>query len=196
MIVGKNIVLIQGHPDANGQHFGHALAEAYCEGAIDSSHQVKVLDVAKMDFPLLRTAEEFQDGHVVDDIKKSQLAIQAADHLVIIYPLWLGTMPALLKAFIEQVFRPGFALSYEEDTWPKQLLTNKTARIIITMGMPALAYRWFYGAHSLKSLERNILKFCGVKPVKDTVIGMVEAMPNSKREWWIRKVNQLGQKGF
>ena len=39
------------------------------------------------------------------------------------------------------------------------------------MGMPVLAYRWWFGAHSLKSLERNILKFAGIRPVKESLFG-------------------------
>ena len=56
----------------------------------------------------------------------------------------------------------------------KRLLTGKTARIVVTMGMPAFVYRWYFGGHSLKSLERNILRFVGIRPVRESLIGMVE----------------------
>src|SRR5690606_30737959 len=110
---------------------------------------VREIDVAELDFPLLRTQSDFKDGPVPADIAAAQSAIAAADHVVIIYPLWLGTMPALLKAFFEQTFRPGFAFEYlPKGRWRKNL-TGKSARIVITMGMPAFAYRWFFRAHSL-----------------------------------------------
>ncbi|MER3481104.1 MAG: hypothetical protein C4327_11660 [Meiothermus sp.] len=103
-----------------------------------------------------------------------------------------GMMPALLKAFFEQVFRPGFALGYAESgKMPKKLLTGRTARIIITMGMPAFIYRWYFGAHGLKSLKRSILKLSGVGPIKDNLIGMVESMDGAKREQWIEKKRGL-----
>jgi putative NADPH-quinone reductase len=105
--------------------------------------------------------------------------IKNADHLLIIYPLWHGTMPALLKAFLEQIFRPGFA-----GRWRK-LFKGKSARIVVTMGMPAFIYRCHFGAHGLKNLKRNILRFCGVAPIKETLIGMVDerAMPNARNGW-------------
>jgi putative NADPH-quinone reductase len=62
------------------------------------------------------------------------------------------------------------------------------------MGMPALFYRWYYRAHSLKSLERNILTFCGVRPVHDIVIGVVEGMSRAKRKSWLARMNELGRK--
>jgi putative NADPH-quinone reductase len=59
--------------------------------------------------------------------------------------------------------------------------------------MPALAYRWFFGAHTLKSLERNILQFCGINPVHDTLIGMVEAADEPSRQEWLEKMRELGR---
>ena len=47
--------------------------------------------------------------------------------------------------------------------------------------MPALICRWYFGAHSLKSLERNILSFAGIRPNQHTLIGMIEGMSDSKR---------------
>ena len=67
---------------------------------------------------------------------------------------------AKLKGFLEQVFRPDVAYGKSESgqTWTK-LLKGKSARIIVTMGMPAPVYRWYFGAHGLKNLERNMMRF-------------------------------------
>jgi putative NADPH-quinone reductase len=104
--MGKRIVIVQGHPDPGGDRYGHALAEAYRQGAREAGHEVEILPVAELDFPLLRTKRDFDDGEAPEAIRRCQQAILAADHLVIIHPLWLGSMPALLKGFLEQVFRP------------------------------------------------------------------------------------------
>jgi putative NADPH-quinone reductase len=126
--------------------------------------------------------------------RQTQAAIAWANHLVILYPLWLGAMPALLKGFLEQVLRPGFAFEYRSKGMPKKLLTGKSARIVVTMGMPALVYRWYFGAHSLKSLERNILRFVGIGPIRASLIGMIEGK-NARREKWINKMGALGRAG-
>jgi putative NADPH-quinone reductase len=128
-------------------------------------------------------------------LEAAQQAIGWAEHLVIFYPLWLGTLPAILKGFLEQVLRPGFALDESKSGLPRGLLSGKSARIVVTMGMPALVYRWFFRAHSLKSLERNVLKFCGIGPVRETLFGMVDAASPAKREKWLARLGALGREG-
>jgi putative NADPH-quinone reductase len=195
--MGRRIVIVQGHPDPGGGRYGHALAQAYLEGAREAGHEVEILPVAELDFPLLRSKAEFEGNQPPGAIARCQQAIARADHLVIIHPLWLGSMPALLKGFLEQVFRPGFAFGKPEKPGrpgPK-LLTGKSARVIVTMGMPGFAYRWFYGAHAVKSLERNILAFTGFRPIHRTLIGMVEARDDKGRTRRLAQVRKLGLQG-
>lgn len=191
--MSKMIAIINGHPDGSPERFCHALAQAYGDGARSAGHTVHHLDVAKMDFPILRTAEDQRNGTPVESIIAAQNAIKDCDHLVIIYPLWLGTFPALLKAFFEQLFRPGFAYDDKAGGMPKKLLKGRSVRIVITMGMPALAYRWFFFAHSLRSLKRGVLKFCGLGPIRDTMFGMVEGVSDKKRKKWLDKMTIMGR---
>ncbi len=193
-VMTKRIAIIQGHPDPGGKHFLHALADSYARGATEAEHEIRTIEVARLDFLLLRTKEDFEHGTPPDAIREAQDTIAQAGHLVILYPLWLGTMPALLKAFLEQTFRPGFAADAGGPgrTWKKRL-TGRSARIVITMGMPAFIYRWYFGAHSLKSLERNILGFAGIGPVSESLIGMVEAMNDAARHQWLAKMCALGR---
>jgi len=191
----RNIVLIQGHPDPRGGRYGHALAEAYTEGARAGGHTVSVIDVAQLDFPLLRTQEDWNEAALPPSLQEAQDAIGRADHLVILFPLWLGTLPALLKGFLEQVLRPGFAIDAGGAGMWRQRLKGKSARIIVTMGMPAFVFRWYFMAHGIRSLERNILKFCGISAIRETLIGMVGAKENAARLRWLEKVRALGRGG-
>lgn len=191
--MGRRILIIQGHPDGSRRHFGHALAEAYAQGAREAGHELRMIRVAELAFPLLHTYEDFYEGKPPAVIEKCQDDVRWADHLVMIYPLWMGSMPAVLKGFIEQLFRPGFAMQPEEGgrRW-RQLLKGKSAHIVVTMGMPALVYRWYFGAHSLKSLERNILRFSGIHPIRESLVGMVESSA-AGRDKWLEKIRVLGR---
>ena len=191
----RNIVIIQGHPDNSRPHLCHALADAYRSGAVSAGFKVEEIDVAKLDFPLIRSQAEFENDDPTSCIKEAQSIISASHHIGLLYPLWLGTMPALLKGFLEQVFRYGYAIGREPNGQFSKLLTGRSARVVVTMGMPVMAYRWFFGAHSLKNLERNILKFSGIKPVRESLFGMVENVSEKKRSRWLESMRTAGANG-
>jgi len=103
----KNILIIQGHPDMSHDHLGHALAASYEKGARESGYEVRMICIANIDFPLLRTNEDFYSSGPIPVIRQCQQDIRWANHLVIFYPLWMGSMPALLKAFLSRFSAPG-----------------------------------------------------------------------------------------
>ena len=111
------------------------------------------LDVAKLEFGLLHSQAAFEKDAPPPAIMTAQDSIRWANHLVVIFPLWLGDMPAVLKAFFEQALRPGFAFTHRASGFPIQHMTGHSARIIVTMGMPALVYRWYFRAHGLEEPE-------------------------------------------
>lgn len=191
--MGKRVVLIQGHPDASTKHFCHALEDAYADGLREGGHELKRIPVAELDFPLLHSQREWEEGALPAGLKEPQEAIRWAEHLVLFFPLWLGDMPALLKGFLEQVARPGFAFSSDgKNPFGHKGLSGRSARVVVTMGMPALVYRWIYRAHSLKSLERNILAFIGIQPINETLIGMMGNLDPDKARRSLQQLRQLG----
>jgi putative NADPH-quinone reductase len=136
-------------------------------------------------------AQATKSTGLTSPVKRAQEEIARADHIVILFPLWLGAMPGLLKGFFEQVFRPGFAIAEGKRTLSPGLLKGKSARVVVTMGMPGFFYRLFFFAHSLRSLRRNILYFVGIKPVRETLIGSVENA--ASRERALETMQRLGR---
>ena len=191
----KRILLLQGHPDGGSAHLCHALAGAYAEGARDAGHEVRTVDVAHLEFPLLRSQQAWEKEPLPEGLQQAQQDIAWAEHLVLFFPLWLGDMPALLKGFLEQVARPGFAFAADEGrtAFTRKGLTGRSARVVVTMGMPALVYRWYFRAHSVKSLERNILGFVGIAPVHETLIGSVGQLAPDAAEKAFERLRRLGR---
>lgn len=193
--MSKHVLLIQGHPDTGERHFCHALEHAYGEGAMAAGHKVQHVDVAALDFPLLRSQREWQQGMLPEGLARPQAALKWADHIVLIFPLWLGDMPALLKGFLEQIARPGFAFSAEGgNPFADKRLAGRSARVVVTMGMPAAVYRWYFRAHSVRSLERNILGFVGIAPVNETLIGLVGELDSRRAGQWLARLRHLGER--
>jgi putative NADPH-quinone reductase len=192
----KRILLIQGHPDATPGHLCHALQDAYADGAVAAGHEVRQVTVAQLDFPLLRSQEAWERGLLPATLKQAQGDIGWAEHLVLFFPLWMGDMPALTKAFLEQVLRPGFAVFPDASgATGRKGLAGRSARVVVTMFMPALVYKWYFRAHSVKSLERNILGLCGVAPVRETLIGQVGQLGQKDALRQMQKLRALGAAG-
>jgi putative NADPH-quinone reductase len=191
--VGKQILVIDAHPDPARGRLVHSLADQYAKAAEAGGHLTQVVRLCDLDFPWLRSAAEFA-ARPKGMIGSQQEHFRWADHVVIIYPLWLGSMPALLKAYLEQVMRPGFAFAYVKGGLPKKLLAGKSARIVVTMGMPSLYYQLYYRSHSVRSLARNILGFVGFKPVRISLIGNVEGKA-SARQRCIEKLLTVAKRG-
>lgn len=168
-----NILIVQGHPDPSEPHLCHAIATSYQTGAEQVGHTVQFIKIAEEDIPYLRSKTQWDNDELSQVAVNGQAKIAWANHVVIIYPLWMGDVPALAKAWIEQVMRQGFAFTKTPNGWTPAL-TGKSARIIATMAMPTLAYRWFYLTHSVRSLKRNVFRFCGFGPVRFTIIGNAE----------------------
>jgi putative NADPH-quinone reductase len=180
------ILIIDGHPDAKAERFCHALAAAYEKGALSANHDVEVITIAELEVPSLRSKAESDSGVLPNlQLEAAQKSLVAAEHIVIIYPLWLGDVPAYLKAFLEHVLSPHFAF----DKNGESRFAHKSARIIVTMGMPAVFYRWYFWSHSLTSLKRNILGYVGIKSIGETLIGSVETVDHTD---WLQKVEEMG----
>lgn len=187
------VCIIQGHPDSGERHLCHAIADAYALGAKTAGARVRRIDIAGADFPLLRKPSEFPQKPP-QDIQACQEIVRASDHLAVIYPLWLGTMPALVKAFFEQLCRHDFAITNDPKSgWPKQMLKGKSARVIVTMGMPSAAYKLLFGAHGVRGFESGILGMAGIKPVRETLIGGVGALSPARSEALLARMQRLGE---
>jgi putative NADPH-quinone reductase len=189
----SKITIIQGHPDSSRQHLCHALADAYADAAAQAGHSVTRIEIADIEFPLLRTPEGFNSGTPPASLKPAVDAIVAADHIVLIFPLWLGTMPALVKGFLEQVMRPGVAFSYEK-FGAKKLLAGRSAHIVVTMGMPAWLYQTFFCSHGIRGLRRSVFKFAGFSPVRTTMLGMIEKASDAAKSRWLDIMRKNGTK--
>ena len=189
----KKILIIHGHPDE--ESYCRALGKSYRMGAISAGAEVQEINISELKFnPNLEFGYR-KRTELEPDLIKAQEKIKWAEHLVIIYPLWWGGMPALLKGFFDRTFLPGFAFQKRENSvWWDKYLTGKSARVITTMDQPAWYHWLIYGEPAHKAMKNMILGFCGIKPVKITSIGPIRLSTEEYRKKNLEKINQMGQK--
>lgn len=185
------VLIILGHP--RQASFSEALAVAYKAGAVSARMEVRELVLRKMAFDLNVSTVSPRQQWMEQDVREAQQLIQWADHLVFVYPTWWGTMPALLKGFLDRVFTPGFAFEEieENQSWEK-LLKGKSAQLITTMDTPLWVYRWIYKNPGHNALGEATLQFCGVKPVRTLSFSPVKYSTAEQRQNWLEKSRQAG----
>ncbi len=187
----KRILVILGHP--NNDSFCGAIANSYIEGAKASGNEVQLISVGDLSFdPVLRKGygpiQELEP-----DLVAGQAAIAWAQHIVFVYPIWWGAMPALLKGFSDRVFLPGFAFNYREGSrfWDR-MLSGWSAHLFVTMDTPPWYFRWVFRMPGHNQMKRTILEFCGIKPVTIVSLGPIKGSTQQKREGWLAQVKAYG----
>ena len=186
----KRILVILGHP--SNHSFCAALAGAYLDTARAAGHEVRELRLGQLDFdPILR--EGYRQVQPLEaDLVAAQEAISWAQHLVFAYPIWWGGAPALLKGFVDRVFLPGYAFKYRPGkAFPAQLLTGRTAQLLVTMDTPPWYFRWVYRMPGIHQLRKTTLEFCGFKPVRVTTFGPILHSTDAQRTRWLAHVRLL-----
>ena len=188
------ILVINGHPDK--ESYCAALAEAYREGAAYAGKDCGLVHLSDVHFdPVLhhgnRVIQELEP-----DLKSLQAQIKRARHLVLVYPVWWATFPALLKGLFDRAFLPGQMFKFREDKllW-ERYMKGRSARCIVTMNTPPLLYRLFIKRPGDHAVNRGVLRFVGYRPVRFTHLGSVKRSDLKKRRHWLQKVRRLGVKG-
>ena len=188
----SKIMIVVGHPQRTT--FCEAIGKTYARGAASAGHDAKLFLLSEMEFDAILHDGYRKEQPLESDLRMAYETLALCDHLVLIFPLWCGDMPAMLKGFIERILQPDLiAREKTENAMNWHIFANKTARIVITMGMPVSIYRWWYGGYALKLLTRNILHFIGIKPVRHTLYGMIGASKPAVRERWLREIEALGK---
>jgi NAD(P)H dehydrogenase (quinone) len=191
----KKILIINGHPDS--ESYCWALAAAYKKGAEAAGAEVYELNINNLTFnPNLQFGYR-KRTELEPDLILAQEKIKWADHIVMIYPVWWGQVPGLMKGFIDRTFLPGFAFEKRENSvWWDKYLTGKTGRIISTLDTPGWYYWLVYGRPSNIAMKKLVMKFCGISPVGVTTIAPIRFSKDSFREKWLKKVEKLGSKMY
>ncbi len=186
----ERCLLILAHP--RRASLCGALFDACADAARQAGVECRQLILSELSFdPDVHTASPEQQP-LEPDLARAQRDIAWAEHLVIVYPTWWGTFPALLKGFLDRVLTPGFAFRHlTPDNWDK-LLAGRTADLITTMDTPPIVYRFVYRAPGRQALARATLGYCGVRTAHVEAFGPVVASSAAQRSGWIARARDCG----
>lgn len=184
------IFLLLGHPDTSS--FNGALADAYEAAALAAGHEVRRQNLGDMAFdPILwhgyKTIQDLEP-----DLVTAQQNITWCEHWVIIYPIWWGSVPALLKGFFDRALYAGFAYRYHDnDPMWDGLLSGRSAQVITTADAPRLWTFIAYRNSDLGTVKYATLRFCGVKPVKVTRFDRLKDSTSEERQRYLERARRM-----
>ncbi len=186
----KKIYILLGHTDA--ETLSGALANAYEAAARAAGHEVRRQNIGEMHFdPILhegyKTIQQLEPD--LEDFRENA---RWADHIVVVYPTWWSSMPAMLKGLFDRAWLPHFAFQYADHglTW-KKLLKGRTGRVITSANSTPWMLWLMYGPPTVV-LEQCLLDFAGVR-AKSTIFGPSERASERKKTAWFAKVAKLGR---
>jgi putative NADPH-quinone reductase/1,4-dihydroxy-2-naphthoate octaprenyltransferase len=188
-IAALRVLIIVGHP--RRQSLCQALASAYGSGARRAGAEVRELRAAELRFDPNVLSFDPAAQPVEEGIAHARALLTWADHIVFVYPTWWGTVPALLKGFLDRVLAPGFAFAETERGFAP-LLGGKSAELLTTMDTPRWVYRWIYGAPGHRAMARAILGFCGIEVVRVASFGPVRLSDLAERRLWLESAQRRG----
>jgi len=194
VISSRKIFILVGNSHLQG--FTAELADAYESAARAAGHEVKRQNIGELRFdPILHKGySEIQP--LEPDLLSVQENIRWADHVVVLYPNWWVSMPAILKGLFDRIWLPGFAFHFDKENQSViELLAGKTARVIVVDGAHTpFMTRLKYGDYT-NEIARGILGFSGMT-VYVTTLGPAEHPDKGKRDAWIEEVRELGSQGI
>lgn len=180
------MAVICGHPRDGSLCEG--LAEAYADAALAAGHPVKLLRLHELDFDPNERGQPLEPS-----LEAVQQEILDADHLVFVFPVWWGSVPALLKGFLDRVFRPDFAFREREEGGWDGLLGGRTADLLVTMDTPQWVFRTVLGAPAVRAVRDATLGFCGIKRARTILMGPVRGSTPATRSRWLDEAAQSGR---
>ncbi len=187
------ISVILAHPDSKS--FNHAIAQTAVETIKASGHRVFFHDLYQEKFnPLLNSKEIGKDIELLGVIKQHCEEIAAADGIVVVHPNWWGQPPAILKGWVDRVFRPGVAYEFLEgnsgEGIPKGLLKAKVALVFNTSNTETQREKGVFG-DPLETIWKNcIFGLCGVNTVHRRILKVIVTSTDAQRKAWLSDVKK------
>ena len=183
------VLIVYAHPYEGS--FNKAILDNTLEGLKHAGHEVELINLNEEGFNPVLTREElakYPDGEYLDPNVGEYLAkIKDAKHLVFIFPIWWGEVPAILKGFFDKVLLKKEAYDFK-GMMPTPKLKGRSATVISTMNSPKIYYNYILKAPVKQTVIKDTLKLCGIKPVKWIEFSQVVSTTDTKRERMLDKV--------
>ncbi|WP_060510947.1 NAD(P)H-dependent oxidoreductase [Pseudomonas sp. NBRC 111124] len=187
------IVIAHHDPDS----LTHALAREVAAGLASAGHGSEIADLAHEGFdPRFTLADHAVHRGLAAptaDVLREQARIDRADALVLVYPIYWWSLPALLKGWVDRVFSNGWAFDYQDGVVTKKLRAMKVHLVGVAGADNGIFERHGYGAAMRVQIEHGIFDYCGAEVLSSNLLDDSEG-PNAALH--LRTARALGEQLF
>ena len=194
-----NTLIVFNHP--YGGSFCGAILAAVERGLKTGGHKCRVINLDQDDFdPVMRSkdllafvgagraGEDALDA-IDDQVREYKEHLEWAEHLVMIFPIWWMTTPAMTKGFIDKVIFPTIAYDMKDGRLVSRLSLRKVT-VITTMNTPADIYREVFGNPLEGSLIKGTFRQIGIENIEWTSLSEVKQVSREQREAWLEEIER------
>ena len=194
-----NTLIVFNHP--YGGSFCGAILAAVERGLKTGGHKCRVINLDQDDFdPVMRSKDllafvgagragkDALDA-IDDQVREYKDHLEWAEHLVMIFPIWWMTTPAMTKGFIDKVIFPAIAYDMKDGRLVSRLSLRKVT-VITTMNTPADVYRDVFGNPLEGSLIKGTFRQIGIENIEWTSLNEVKQVSNEQRETWLEDIER------
>ncbi|MDV6259721.1 NAD(P)H-dependent oxidoreductase [Rhodococcoides yunnanense] len=165
------VVVSHSDPDSLTHHVARSISDAIRAAGVT----VETADLAAENFdPRFATADlnlYRGNGTTPTDVLAEQQRIDRADHLVLAFPMYWWSMPALLKGWIDRVFVSGWAFEYNPGVGIVKELGRLTVHLVVIAADDSESFDR-HGVHEAfrTQIERGIFEYCGATVGSTTIL--------------------------
>lgn len=191
-------LIVLSHPYEGS--YCYAIMDAVQKGLKKGGHACKVINLNRDEFdPVMRSKDlkafaELGRGNkaALTDLDPIVLRykkkLEWAERLVLIFPIWWMTMPAIMKGFIDKVIFPGVAYEMDAGRLKSSLRNLKQVTVISTMNTPADIYREGFGNSIEGSLIKGTFNQIGIHDADWISLNMVKQVGGDVRDQWLEEL--------
>ncbi|MGH8082258.1 MAG: NAD(P)H-dependent oxidoreductase [Lysobacter sp.] len=173
--------------------FAHAIADRVRRTLADRGYEIAFHDLYAQGFDPVQPGGEGANTRSDNALVEAHCAqLARADLIAIVHPNWWGQPPAIMKGWIDRVFRLDTAYGYPPgvafDGVPVGLLKARHALVFNTSNTPAAREAEAFGDPLEAIWKRCVFGLCGVDSVIRQMFGPVSGSSAAQREQWLAQV--------
>lgn len=193
-------LIVYNHPYEGS--FCNAILKAVQRGLKKGGHTCKVINLDKDNFDPVMRAKDLKAfaelGRGIESalmnldptVFRYKKKLEWADHIVMIFPIWWMSMPAMMKGFVDKMIFPGVAYDMDNGRLVSRLASLKQVTVISTMNTPADIYRDMFGNSLEGSLIKGTFNQIGIHDAEWISFNMVKQVGTEVREQWLADLEE------